>query len=98
MIREMVNFSFIPLDESKVRPELKEGFLTIGHLVKWDYTDDHGTYTGLIVVGEKATPKGFETAAKITIDAATKSLPTRKIQEMSRVVANEFAARKMFIG
>jgi hypothetical protein len=84
MIRQMVQFKFIPMDESKVKPELKEQLLTIGRLVRWDYTDDQGTYTGLVVIGEKAIPRGFQTVAKVSLDAATKALPTRKVQELSR--------------
>jgi hypothetical protein len=96
MIRQMVQFKFIPMDESKVKPELKEQLLTIGRLVRWDYTDDQGTYTGLVVIGEKAIPRGFQTVAKVSLDAATKALPTRKVQELSRLVGNEFLARKLF--
>jgi hypothetical protein len=96
MIREMVHFKFILMDESKVKPELKEQLLTIGRLVRWDYTDDQGTYTGLIVIGEKAIARGFQTVAKVSLDAATKALPTRKVQELSRLVGNEFLARKLF--
>ena len=96
MIREMVQFHEIPMNEAKMEPELKKGLLTIGQLVKWDYTDDQGTYTGLIVIGEKPVPQGSQTTANVTIDAATKSLPVRKIQELHRLIANEFLARKLF--
>jgi hypothetical protein len=96
MIREMVHFKFIPMDESKVKPELKKQLLTVGRLVRWDYTDDQGTYTGLIVIGERAISRGFETVANVSLDAATEDLPTRKVQELSRLVGNEFLARKLF--
>jgi hypothetical protein len=96
MIREMVHFNFIPMDESKVKPELKKQLLTIGQLVAWDYTDDQGTYEGLIVVGKKAVARGFQTIASVSLDAATISLPECTVEKLSRLVGNEFLARRLF--
>lgn len=74
---------------------MKKTLQKVDQLVKWDYSDEQGTYTGLIVISQKAVQRGLKTTANITIDPASKSLPMRKIQELSRLVQSQFAARKL---
>ena len=46
-----------------------------------------------MIVGEKATPQGFQTTANMTIDLGEKAIPAAKVQELSRVVNTEFTQR-----
>jgi hypothetical protein len=87
----MVNFSFLPCKLFKVPPELREQFQNIGLLLKWDYTDASGTYTGLAIVGEKASQQGPRTFADVTIDVERDPIPMIKVQEVSKIVQTEFA-------
>ncbi len=49
----MVKFTFLPMDESKISADHKKQFLNIGQLIGWEYTDQSGSYSGLLIVGEK---------------------------------------------
>lgn len=89
----MVNFAFVPLSDPRLTPEMKASFLNVGQLVKWDYTDASGTYTGLIILGEKKIPAGFQSFADITFDIPAKEIPMAKIQEVSQIVTKEFRER-----
>jgi hypothetical protein len=91
----MVNFTFIPLTDPRLTPQLKSQFLNIGQLVNWELTDASGTYKGLIVVGEKPHPQGFQSIADITIDlpADGKGIPVTKVKELSQIVQTEFVQR-----
>lgn len=89
----MVKFTFLPLSDSRLAPEHRAQFLTIGQFIKWELTDPSGTYSGLMIVGEQATPQGFQTMANMTIDLGEKEIPAAKVQELSRVVNTEFRQR-----
>jgi len=89
----MVKFTFLPLSDSRLAPEHRAQFLTIGQFIKWELTDPSGTYSGLMIVGEQATPQGFQTMANMTIDLGEKEIPAAKVQELSRVVNTEFIQR-----
>lgn len=58
-------------------------FLTIGQLIKWEPTDASGAYSGLMIVGEKATPQGFQSVSNMTIDIGAKEISPAKVQELS---------------
>jgi hypothetical protein len=68
----MVKFTFLPLSDSRLAPEHRAQFLTIGQFIKWELTDPSGTYSGLMIVGEQATPQGFQSMANMTIDLGEK--------------------------
>jgi hypothetical protein len=91
----MVNFTVLPIGEVDVRVAAahRAQFLSIGQLIKWELTDASGAYSGLMIVGEKAIPDGFQTMANMTIDVGAKPLLPEKLQELSRVVNAEFAGR-----
>jgi hypothetical protein len=89
----MVKFSFIPVTDPRLAPEMKAKFLQVGQLVSWEYTDTSGTYTGLIVIGEKSIPQGFQSMADITMDIPAKEVPMAKVQEVSQIVQQEFVSR-----
>jgi hypothetical protein len=67
--------------------------LTIGQFIKWELTDGSGAYSGLMIVGEKQAPQGFQTFANMTIDVGEKEIPAAKVQELFRVVNAEFMQR-----
>lgn len=88
----MVNFSFLPCKLFKVPPEIQKQFLTIGLLLKWDFTDASGTYTGLAIVGEKPSQHGPRVFADVTIDVEPDDrIQTHKVEEVSKIVQTEFA-------
>jgi hypothetical protein len=90
----MVEFKFVSLPDPRVTPELKGRFLNVGQLVEWKLTDSSGTYTGLVVIGEKKIPQGFQSMADFTLDIpASGEIPIAKAQELSALVLNEFAKR-----
>jgi hypothetical protein len=89
----MVNFSFIQLPDPRLTPDIKSKFLSVGQLIKWELTDSSGIYTGLVIVGEKSIPQGFQTMADITFDIGDKEIPVTKFQEISRIVLTEFQQR-----
>jgi hypothetical protein len=90
----MVEFKFVPLLDPRVTPELKARFLNLGQLVEWKLIDASGTYTGLVVIGEKQIPQGFQSMADFTLDITPNvQIPAAKAQELSRLVLNEFAKR-----
>jgi hypothetical protein len=72
---------------------MKAKFLQVGQLASWEFRDSSGTYTGLIVIGEKAVPQGFQSMADITMDVPTKEPPIGKVQEISQIIQREFLAR-----
>jgi hypothetical protein len=51
--RPEVKFGFIPRTDPRLTPEMKAKFLQVGQLASWEFRDSSGTYTGLIVIGEK---------------------------------------------
>ena len=89
----MVNFVFIPLTDPKLTPELKARFLNVNQLIKWEVTDSYGVYTGLIVVGEKPHPQGFQSTTEITFDFPEEETSAAKMQQISRLVHAEFVQR-----
>jgi hypothetical protein len=89
----MVNFTFIPLPDPRLTADLKAKFLSVGQLIKWELSDSSGTYTGLVVVGEKQHPQGFQSTADITFDIGDKEIPIAKFQEVSQIVQTEFRSR-----
>jgi hypothetical protein len=91
--RPEVKFGFIPLTDPRLTPEMKAKFLQVGQLASWELRDSSGTYTGLIVIGEKAVPQGFQSMADITMDIPAKKPPMAKVQEISQIVQRAFVAR-----
>jgi hypothetical protein len=89
----MVNFVFIPLTDPKLTPELKARFLNVNQLIKWELSDSYGVYTGLIVVGEKPYPQGFQSTTEITFDIPEEETSAAKMQQISRLVHAEFVQR-----
>jgi hypothetical protein len=59
----MVDFTFVPLSDPTLTPELKARFLKVDQLVNWKSTDSSGAYSGLVIVGEKTRPQGFQSTA-----------------------------------
>jgi hypothetical protein len=90
----MVNFKFISLSDPRLTPSLKAQFLNVGQLINWELTDASGAYTGLVVVGEKPHPQGFQSMADITIDVPPgEGIPIAKVRELSQTVRAEFVRR-----
>lgn len=90
----MVKFTSIPLSDARLTPELKAQFLNVRQLVNWESTDSSGTYSGLVIVGEKPHPYGFQSAADFTVDVPPgDGIPIPKVQEISRKVQIEFFKR-----
>ena len=89
----MVKFTFLPVSDSRLAPEHRAQFLTIGQFIKWELTDSSGTYSGLMIVGEQKTPRGFQTMANMTIDLGRREISPAKVQELTHVVNTEFIQR-----
>jgi hypothetical protein len=90
----MVKFTFLPVSDSRLSAAQKAQFLNVGQLIQWEVNDTSGTYTGLLVIGEKGIPQGFQTFADVTIDIGDrKELPMAKVQELSQIVQTEFKQR-----
>jgi hypothetical protein len=89
----VVKFTFLPMDESKITPAQRAQFINLGQLIKWELGDSTGSYSGLIIIGEKAIPQGFQSMADITIDLDDREITSAKIQELSRIVQTEFVQR-----
>jgi hypothetical protein len=89
----MVNFMLVPLTDPKLTPELKARFVNVVQLIKWELTDSSGVYTGLVVVGEKPHPQGFQSTTEITFDIPEEETPAAKIQQITRLVQAEFVQR-----
>jgi hypothetical protein len=90
----MVNFAFVALTDPRLTPQLRGQFLRVGQLVEWTLTDSSGCYSGLVVIGEKPHPQGFQSGAEITIDIpAGPGIPIAKVQEISRAVQAAFVER-----
>jgi len=96
MVRHKVKFTLIPMDESRIPPELKRQFLTIGRLVQWEYVDRSVSYAGLVVIGEQPIHRGFQTIARPCIETATTMpLPLSKLHDVTSVVMNEFMLQRI---
>jgi len=93
----MVNFTFIPVTDPRLTPELRARFVFVDQLVQWELTDSSGTYTGLVVVGEQSHPQGFQARAEFTIDIPQKGVSNSKIQEVPQTVENEFVKNAITI-
>jgi hypothetical protein len=89
----MVNFKFIPLTDPRLTAQIKEKFINVGQLINWDYTDSSGKYSGIVVIGEKEIPQGFQSMADITLDIGEKEISMAKIQEVSGIVSTELRQR-----
>ncbi len=89
----MVKFTFLPVSDSRLAPEHRAQFLTIGQFIKWELTDSSGTYSGLMIVREQKTPRGFQTMANMTIDLGRREISPAKVQELTHVVNTEFIQR-----
>jgi hypothetical protein len=89
----MVTFTFVPLTDPRLTPQIKAQFLNVGQLINWKLTDASGTYTGLIVVGEKPHPQGFQSMAEVMIDIPEKGIPMEKVRELGQTVQTEFVQR-----
>ena len=91
----MVDFTFLSLDDPRLTSGIKATFLNVGQLVGWKLTDPSGAYTGLVVVGEKPVPQGFQAMAEFIVDSPANAIPMTKIQEISCTVQTEFVKRAM---
>src|ERR1700739_4786201 len=88
----MVNFKCVPLPDPRVTPEIKAKFLNFGQLIEWDLTDSSGTYSGLIFMGEKKIPEGFQTMMDVVMNKRD-GTPTPKAHEVIQTVVREVQKR-----
>jgi hypothetical protein len=93
----MVNFKLVPLPDLRITPEIRARFLNVAQLKEWQLTESSGTYTGLVVHGEKAIPQGFQSMAEISVDIPPAGIPDTKIQEISQIVQSEFVKRAVIL-
>jgi hypothetical protein len=94
---KMVNFKFVPLPDPRVTPEIKARFLTFGQLIEWELTDSSGMYTGLIFIGEKKIPAGFQTMMDIVMNRGVGKLSTAKGREIIQTVIGEVQQRGVML-
>lgn len=91
----MVTFTSLRVSDDLLAPEHRAQFLTVGQIFKWNLSDASGAYSGLMVVGEQATPQGFQTMANMTIDLGMQNLSPAKLQELALMVNAEFRKRSI---
>jgi hypothetical protein len=88
-----VNFTFLPLTDPRLQPEMTKTFIKVGQLVGWELPQHSQTYTGLLVVGEKTVPQGFQTMADCTLDIPATPVPMEKVGRIVQTVLREFQQR-----
>lgn len=88
-----VTFKSLPLDDPRYKSEMGKSFLRVGQLVGWELPRKTETYTGLIVVGEKAIPQGFQSMADFTLDVPITPIPMESAQQIAQTVMREFQQR-----
>lgn len=88
-----VSFKFLSLDDPRYKREMGNSFLKVGQLVGWELPSKAETYTGLIVVGEKAVPQGFQSMADFTLDIPATPIPMERAQQIAQTVMREFQQR-----
>ncbi len=93
----MVNFKFVPLPDPRVTLEIRAKFLNFGQLIEWDLTDPSGSYGGLIFVGEKKVPQGFQTMMDVVMNKGAAKIPTAKAQEVIQTVVREVQQRGIML-
>jgi len=90
----MVKFTFLPLTDSRLRPAMTGSFLKVGQLISWELTRGNRTFTGLLIVGEKAIPQGIQTMADCTLDPPeAPQIPLETAREIVQTVLSEFQQR-----
>jgi hypothetical protein len=90
----MVDFKPVPLTDPRLTKELRNKFLNVGQLVEWKVTEGSETYTGLVIVGEKPHPQGFQSMADFTIDLGNRNeIAITKVQALTQEVMGEFKRR-----
>lgn len=88
-----VGFTFLPLTDSRLHPEMRESFIKVGQLVGWELPQHNETYTGLLVIGEKTVTQGFQTMAECTLDTAATPITIEKAKQITQIVLREFQQR-----
>ena len=90
----MVKFTSLTLSDPRLRPEMTKSFLQVGQLIGWELARGIRTFSGLLIVGEKATPQGFQTMADCTLDTpAGQQIPLETAGEIVQTVLGEFQQR-----
>lgn len=94
----MVEFTSAQLSDPRLTAEVRAQFLNIGQLFDWKLIDASGSYNGLLVVGEIAMGKGFQTIMSTMIDVPPgPGIPYAKVQEITAVVNDEVRKRSIVI-
>jgi hypothetical protein len=83
----VVTFKKVPLTDLRLTAEKKKSFLQVGQLFQWDYSDASGKYSGLVIVGEKSIPQGFQTMSDLTVETAPEGTPMTQVEAVLRNVA-----------
>ena len=91
-----VSFKFLPLDDPRYKPEMGKSFLRVGQLVVWELPRKTETYTGLIVVGEKAVPQGFQSMVDFTLDVPMIPIPMERAQQIAQTVLGFARSRELY--
>ncbi len=90
----MVKLKNLQLSGSRLCPEMTKGFLQVGQLFGWELTRGTRTFTGLVIVGEKSIPQGFQTMIDCTLDTPVgPQVPMETAGEIVRKVVSEFQQR-----
>jgi hypothetical protein len=90
-----VKFTVLSVAEAGLPPDYKVPFLTtIGQIVKWEFGDASGAYSGLMAIeGETPITPGFQAIANISASTEGKAVSLEQFQELSRIVNAEFLKR-----
>jgi hypothetical protein len=88
-----VNFKFLDLSNPRLKPEVTRSFLNVGQLVGWELPEAKQTYTGLLIVGEKTIPEGFQTMVDCTMDNPPSPVPLEKAGKVVQTVLKQYQER-----
>lgn len=93
--RGMVRFTSLPLTDPRLTHERKKPFHDVSLVVGWELSKNNRIYTGLLVIGQKAPPEGFETHLECYIDTPTgKQPPLKTSGKIVRTVIGEYRRQK----
>ena len=89
--RGMVRFTSLPLTDPRLTHGRKKPFQDVSKLFGWEMTENNLSYTGLLVIGKKAAPEGFEMLLECYIDTPTgKQPPLERSGGIVRTVTEEY--------
>jgi hypothetical protein len=87
----MVKFTYLDIPNPRLKPEMTKSFLRVGQLIGWELQRGNRTFSGLLIIGEKAIPGGFQTMADCNLDTSVgPQVPLETAKEIIQTVLAEY--------